>query len=151
MREGWDERERGHVKSEWRGRRRKSEKTDRKNRRVIVSPGKQKRSQFTELHCLRWGHGRPCVSVCVVKFWHTHTLVSCSLQCVCVALYVAESGHLSIEEDWSFHGTWVCWWACLMQRPSFDTGTAAWGIYRIRHFFCWSGTKDYSSSIGLYR
>lgn len=38
----------------------------------------------------------------------THNPVSCTVQCVCVYiyLYVAQLGHLSIEKDWSFHGTW---------------------------------------------
>lgn len=68
---------------------------DRENRQIIVSPWKQRPSEFTELHCLHWGHRTPSMFV-----W---LFVTVSLTCVHVhaCLNVCCSAR-SIEKDWSF-------------------------------------------------
>lgn len=62
---------------------------------------------------------------------HTHNLVSWSIQCVCVCVCMLVCKSICMWLSWCvcpLRRTGVsmergaCWWACLGQRPSFDTG-----------------------------
>lgn len=110
----------------------KSENRQRENRHVIVSRGKQKRSQFTELRCLHWDHGRPWLCVCLWQsdgLARTHTqpgLLLCTV-CVSACVYISICMWLSwgicpLRRTGVSMERGACWWACLGWGPSFDTG-----------------------------
>lgn len=99
--------------SEWK-KRGKREKTDRERTDTLLSIGVNKRDLSSQSFAVcTQAMGDPWMCMCVCNSPTnlralTHNPVSCSVKCVCVYiyLYVAQLGHLSIEKDWSFHGTW---------------------------------------------
>lgn len=95
----------------------KREKTDRERTDMLLSLGVNNRSlssQCFAVYAEATGDPWMCMLFVTVRqsCAHLHTTLSFALYIVfaCswvyIYLYVAQWEHLSIEKDWSFHGTW---------------------------------------------